>query len=98
MQKAYTVCDGSTCQGHDQIISQTCAPTLNLVSLDWAAALAAHGDTLVVGSDILNAFLNTHTLAQEYFMQIDIRFCEWWCRMNQLPVLQGLIFLILGNL
>ena len=74
MQKAYTICDGSTHQVHVQIIGQTCAPTPNLVSLDWVAALAAHRGILEVDSDIFNAFLHTHAPAQEYFMQIDIRF------------------------
>ena len=98
-RKARCTCDGSPRSGQAHTLDHTYASCIdqNTARIFYAnAALQNHG---VCGADASNAFAEAAGPRQEYYIQPDAAFRNWWTRyLNRLPIPEGYVVPVLKNM
>jgi Reverse transcriptase (RNA-dependent DNA polymerase) len=77
-KKAHAVCDGSTRGNQAVVHGHTFAPMPDMANLRLQLALAAFLGLLMFTADVTNAFAEADRPKQQYCMQVDDAFLNWW--------------------
>ena len=97
-RKARAACDGSPRAGQAEITGQTFTSTPDQTDIRLFTALATHFGLMIYGTDVSNAFAEADRGAQEYFMEPDAQFHDWWAANKRTPIPPGHVIPVLKNL
>ena len=96
--KARAACDGSPRAGQAEITGHTFTSTPDQTDIRLFTALTAHFGLKIYGTDVSNAFAEADRGAQEYYMEPDAQFRDWWHATNRAPIPEWHVIPVLKNL
>ena len=97
-RKARSACDGSPRAGQAEINGHTFTSTPDQTDIRLFTALTTYFGLKIYGTDVSNAFAEADRGDQEYYMEPDAQFRDWWAATNRPPIPQWHVIPVLKNL